>query len=84
MKTLDKLAKFLEGVGSLICLYPANNGKRKIILSPFLHDDPLKKDWERVGLDMWEACQKAESQYLKSKQQGGGHDRAEGSSNYYR
>ena len=56
MKKLDKITKLLEGIGSVIFLYPPEN-KRKISLPVSAVSTSLKNDWEKIGLDMWQAFQ---------------------------
>lgn len=67
MKKLDKIAKIIEGVASIICLYPQEN-KHKITLPTLSIRSSLKNDWEKIGLDMWQAYQTIEPQQLEVKQ----------------
>lgn len=73
---LDKIAKFLEGVASVISLYPQEN-KHKITLPTSSVCTSLKNDWERVGLDMWKAYRTVESQQLEAKHHRNDNDRFE-------
>jgi len=82
MNKLDKLTKFLEGIGSLICLYP-NENRRKITLPSSSIGGTLKNDWEKIGLDMWKAYRVAESQHLEAKQHRDRNDRFEKSPRQY-
>lgn len=82
MNKLDKLAKFLEGIGSLICLYPDEN-RRKITLPSTSICGALKNDWEKVGLDMWKASQVIESQHVAVKQHRDSNDRFEKSPRHH-
>ncbi|HVE43609.1 MAG TPA: hypothetical protein VNC84_00530 [Gammaproteobacteria bacterium] len=81
MKKRHKLAKILEGIGSLICLYP-NENKRKITLPGSSVGNALKNDWEKVGLDMWKVSQVIESQHIV-KQHRGKNDRLEQSPRHH-
>jgi hypothetical protein len=74
MKKLDKIAKILEGIASIISLYPQKN-KHKITLSTTSIRNSLKNDWEKIGLDMWQAYQTIEPPQLEEKQHRNDNDR---------
>jgi len=77
MNKVDKLARILEGISSLICLYP-NENRRKITLPSTSVCGALKSDWEKVGADMWKAYRTIESQqHLEVKQHRDRNDRFE-------
>ncbi len=76
MKTLDKIAKFLEGVASVISLYPQEN-KHKITLPTSSVCNSLKNDWEKIGLDMWQAYRTVESEQVEAKHHRNSNDRIE-------
>ncbi|HEX4045018.1 MAG TPA: hypothetical protein VHZ76_05060 [Gammaproteobacteria bacterium] len=82
MKTFDNLTKFLEGIGSIICLYPKEN-RREIKLPSSSICGALKEDWKKVGLDMWKAYHVVDSQHLETKQHRGKDDRFERSPRQY-
>lgn len=73
---MNKLARFLEGISSLLCLYP-NENRRKITLPRSSVFDALQKDWENVGLDMWKAYQEIEANHKDR------HDRFDRSSRHH-
>lgn len=76
MKKLDKIAKFLEGIASIISLYPQEN-KHKITLPTSSISTSLTNDWKKVGLDMWQAYRTMESQQLEAKHYRNSNDRFE-------
>jgi len=76
MKKFDKIAKILEGIGSVLFLFPQEN-KRKVTLPCSSVSTSLKNDWQSVGLDMWQAFQTIESQQLETKHYRNNNDRFE-------
>ncbi|HLB57416.1 MAG TPA: hypothetical protein VJL60_01230 [Gammaproteobacteria bacterium] len=74
MKKLNKIARFLDGVSSIICLFPQEN-KRQITLPTSVIYVSLKNDWEKIGADMWQAVQTIESQSLDTQQDRNNNDR---------
>ena len=66
MKKINKIAKFLEGVASIISLYPQEN-THKVTLPTSSVNASLKNDWEKIGQDMWHVVRTVESQQLKVK-----------------
>ncbi len=67
MKKLDKIAKFLEGIASIISLYPQKNN-HKITLPTSSVCSSLKNDWEKIGLNMWHVYSRTiELQQLEAK-----------------
>ena len=74
MKRSDKLTKFLEGIGSIISLFPQEN-RHKVTLPTASVSASLKNDWEKIGLDMWQAYQTIESQQLDAKHHRKNNDR---------
>jgi hypothetical protein len=75
MKKLDKIAKIIEGIASIISLYPQEN-KHKITLPNSSVRSSLKNDWEKIGLDMWKTYQTIEPQ-LEVKHHRNNNDRLE-------
>ncbi len=65
MKEVDKIAKFLERIASIISFYPQEN-THKITMPTSSVCDSLKNDWEKIGLDMWQAFKTVKSQQLES------------------
>lgn len=59
---IKKLSKFLEGFGSVLNLFPTKN-TRQIILPKLIDRQSLQQDWEKIGMDMWNACGGLESKY---------------------
>jgi hypothetical protein len=69
----EKIAKFLEGVSSLISIYPLENN-RKIHLPDTANNNGFKSDWSKIGQDMWYACRTVE---IPSKESKDNNDRLE-------
>lgn len=59
MKKFKIIDKALEGIGSLLFLFPEKN-KSKITLPDKPISVSLKNDWEKIGADMWQALKKIE------------------------
>lgn len=66
MKRAEKITKFLEGVGSLISVHPMTNN-RKINLPEGMNHGGFKSDWDKIGQDMWRACQTMSIKYINSE-----------------
>lgn len=69
MKKQNKLSKLLEGISSIICLFPQEN-KRKITLPNSSISNSLQKDWEKIGNDMWHAFEQIDSKQIYREHNG--------------
>ena len=61
MKKMSLITMCLEGISSIICLYP-NENKRRIHMPYSSFCNGLKNDWEKIGFDMWNVCKMIDSQ----------------------
>lgn len=67
MKILENFIKLVKRITSSIFYFPENK-KRTISLPPLPINSSLNSDWEKIGLDMWNAIHKLESQkFLKNR-----------------
>ena len=76
MKKAIKINKLLEGIGSILSLFPRKN-ERKIKLPSSSIYTLLQNDWEKIGSDMWQVVGAIESQKLEKKNNRNNNDRFE-------
>ena len=64
MKALDKIAKFLEGFGSVLSLVPPENTRKITPLTSSIKES-LNNDWQVIGKDMWKGFRLVEAEELE-------------------